>query len=188
MSQIQLLPYAWVTTDDFDAFERAIADDATVADFSLLTKNAEERLYQMEWVIEVEDVLHLLLTEGCAITSATLNTRSDAWELQLMAPEHGTLSTVYDFCEENEVGLTVDAIYDLDGNESSQHGLTEIQHESLTTAKEMGYYDIPRAVSLNELAADLDVSHQSLSERLRRGHSALIDRTLDSAEPVIPEE
>ncbi len=49
---------------------------------------------------------------------------------------------------------------------------------SLIKAKEMGYYDVPRGISLSELADELGVSHQALSERLRRGHGRLIDRTL----------
>lgn len=37
----------------------------------------------------------------------------------------------------------------------------------------MGYYDVPRTVTLTELADSLDVSHQGLSERLRRAHANL---------------
>lgn len=40
-------------------------------------------------------------------------------------------------------------------------------------------YGVPRKATLADLAADLDVSHQALSERLRRGHATLGQRALD---------
>ena len=89
------------------------------------------------------------------------------------------LSELYEFCEANGLSLSVDAIYGLEGNGGAKHGLTDAQHTSLLKARELGYYDVPRAISLSELAAELDVSHQALSERIRRGHGNLIDRTLD---------
>lgn len=172
------IPFVWVTTEDFDAFERALEEDPSVDDFSSLADCGEERFYRMDWVDDVDLVVHLMLEEDSAISSASTN--GESWELQVMCPEHQSVSTVYEFCKENGLSLTVDAIYELDGNEGSKHGLTESQHVSLTKAKELGYYDVPRRISLSELSDELDISHQALSERLRRGHANLIDRTLDS--------
>nr|WP_222863711.1 helix-turn-helix domain-containing protein [Natronococcus pandeyae] len=36
-----------------------------------------------------------------------------------------------------------------------------------------GYFEIPRRISLEELAAELGVTHQALSERLRRASDTL---------------
>ncbi|MFL9708975.1 helix-turn-helix domain-containing protein, partial [Aeromonas veronii] len=77
-------------------------------------------------------------------------------------------SEMYDFCEDNGLSLTVDAIYDLTSDDSTQYGLTDSQYTSLMRAREMGFYEVPRAISLSDLADELDVSHQALSERLRR--------------------
>jgi len=41
-----------------------------------------------------------------------------------------------------------------------------------------GLYTVPREVELVDIAADLGISHQALSERLRRGIDALIQDTL----------
>ena len=52
------------------------------------------------------------------------------------------------------------------------------------TAFEAGYYNIPRDVTSEELAAELDVSHQALSERFRRGHKQLVGQHfITNAEP-----
>jgi predicted DNA binding protein len=96
----------------------------------------------------------------------------------MMCPNHSSLSEVYECCEDHGISPIVDAIYDFEGDDGSEHGLTDSQYTSLIKAKEMGYYDVPRGISLSELADELGVSHQALSERLRRGQGRLIDRTL----------
>lgn len=47
------------------------------------------------------------------------------------------------------------------------------QRRALTAAVEAGYYEIPRAVSLDDLADDLDVPRSTLSYRLRRAEERL---------------
>lgn len=173
-----LMPFVWVTTDDTDAFETALADDPSVTESTLLTDCDGEQFYQMHWSADAELAIDLLLEKDGAITTA--RTSGESWELQVMCPEHNLLSEMYEFCESNGLSLTVDAIYDLNGNDGTRHGLSEAQHTSLLKAQELGYYDVPRTSSLSELAAELGMSHQALSERLRRGHANLIDRTLSA--------
>jgi predicted DNA binding protein len=42
-------------------------------------------------------------------------------------------------------------------------------------AYERGFFDIPRRATAADLAAELDVSRQAVSERLRRGYAALVE-------------
>lgn len=42
---------------------------------------------------------------------------------------------------------------------------------------EAGYYDVPRTARQTDVAASLEISSQSLSERLRRGTAALVEAT-----------
>lgn len=172
------MPFVWVAADDFDAFEAALADDPSVDDYTVIAEFDDERFYRMNWVDEVDLVMHLLLEEEGAIARA--RACGDSWNLQVMFPDHDSLSRTYEFCEENGLSLTVGSIYRLDTDERSQFGLTESQHTTLAEAKEMGYYDVPRDVSMSELADSLDISHQALSERLRRAHGSLVDRALAS--------
>lgn len=172
-----LMPFVWVTTDDAKAFETALADDSSVAEWTLLADCDGEQFYQMHWSADAELAIHLLGEKDGAITTA--HTSGESWTFQLLCSEHDLLSELYEFCEANGLSLSVDAIYGLEGNGGAKHGLTDAQHTSLLKARELGYYDVPRAISLSELAAELDVSHQALSERIRRGHGNLIDRTLD---------
>ena len=64
--------------------------------------------------------------------------------------------------EEGETG--VDARWDL----------TPAQAEALEIALEMGYFEVPKAVTAEVVATELDLSKSALLERLRRGQAALL--------------
>ena len=52
--------------------------------------------------------------------------------------------------------------------------LTPVQRETVEAALELGYFDIPRGVSMEELAAELDITPNAVSERLRRAERTLL--------------
>ncbi|WP_435077870.1 helix-turn-helix domain-containing protein [Halococcus sp. AFM35] len=59
-----------------------------------------------------------------------------------------------------------------DGSPENGHGaLTAPQAELLTAAVEEEYFDVPRRVTMADLAAKFDISNQAASERPRRGLS-----------------
>jgi predicted DNA binding protein len=64
----------------------------------------------------------------------------------------------------------------MEGEPSDRFGLTDEQYEAM--ACETGSVDVPRATDLDELAAELDISHQAFSERLRWGTEMLIEEAL----------
>ena len=53
------------------------------------------------------------------------------------------------------------------------------QREVLRSAVERGYFETPRAVTLDELAADLDIPRSTASYRLRRATAELANRFVD---------
>ena len=74
--------------------------------------------------------------------------------------------------------LVYESIYELDGEHRDESALTETQHEALIAAVETGYFDIPQESTLDDLAAELDITYQVLSEHLHRGHKTLIENAL----------
>lgn len=60
-------------------------------------------------------------------------------------------------------------------------GLTDRQFEAVETATEIGYYAVPRAVSLSAVAAELGVADATASELLRRAESRLMPRLVNAA-------
>ena len=61
------------------------------------------------------------------------------------------------------------------GSSATGDGLTDAQRAAVRTAYEMGHFDIPRRASLEDVAAELDISASSLSERLRRAQTHLVE-------------
>ena len=76
------------------------------------------------------------------------------------------------------MSFAIESIREMDRQPSGRFGLTEGQYHALLTAVEHGYYDVPQRRTLKELAEEFDISHQALSERLRRGTESLIEDTL----------
>jgi len=66
-------------------------------------------------------------------------------------------------------------------------GLTDRQMEALRTAYELGYFDIPRRASLEDVATQLGISASSASERLRRAQTQLIEETVATTWPPLPD-
>jgi len=66
-------------------------------------------------------------------------------------------------------------------------GLTDRQQEALRIAYERGYFDIPRKASLEDVAEELDVAPSSVSERLRRAQTQLIEETMAPTWPSLPD-
>ena len=175
-----VMPLVWVRNTDPDTFETALDQDDTVATYTRLASTDTELLYEMDWHANIQLVLRILTTEGAVILDTTGS--AAGWHLQVLFPDRDDVRTTTDFCETHNLTLTIDSIRHLDDEESPQGsvraGLTTDQHEALTTAYEQGYFAVPRGADLEAVADDLGVSHQALSERLRRGHETLIGETL----------
>lgn len=59
-------------------------------------------------------------------------------------------------------------------------GLSERQQEVVETALDAGYYDWPREAKAEEVAANLDITHPTFLEHLRKAEKKLIERALTS--------
>lgn len=174
----RLLPFVWVTAADHthEQLADALAADPSVDNVELLTDLGDEWLYRMDLVDAIDFLVHLLDEEQATVMAAF--GERDRWLLRILFPDRDSLSRSYDFCEEQGVALEVTSIYELDEQRHGQFGLTKDQHESLVTASKLGYYNVPRGATLSEVADELGISHQALSERLRRGHGRLVDNAL----------
>lgn len=65
-----------------------------------------------------------------------------------------------------------------EGDEAPFDGLTERQREAIQTAYEMGFYDVPREATTEDVATELDVNAATLSEHLQRAERNLLSQQL----------
>jgi predicted DNA binding protein len=171
--------FVWASADDRERLAAALEDDATTKDVSRVAELAEAGLYRIEWASPIRFLFSLLAGSDGSI----LRTRgtTTGWDLRFLFLEHSGASAMHDVCQAYGLEISISRVVNLDeanpdtqGALAEQH-LTDKQRETLRLAYETGYYAIPRETSLKELAERQNISHQSLSERLRRGHEALIE-------------
>ena len=80
------------------------------------------------------------------------------------------------------VGVSLERISSLgetaDSAVETPWNLTPKQEVALKVAYEMGYFDVPRAVTASEIADELGISKTAFLERLRRGQASFLGQTL----------
>lgn len=175
----RVMPFCWAAGSDeeLDRFEDALAEDPSVANEQRLSKLEDGRFYQMEWVDSVDFLVHSMTEHGAAILKAS--GQDDRWHLRIVFPDREAFSEAHEFCEDHGLSVDIEQVHELDHTKSyGQFGLTEQQYEALTTALDRGYYTVPRDASARDLADELSISHQAVSERLRRGHENLVENAL----------
>jgi len=171
-----VMPLLWARNADRESLEAAIDGDPTVNNVTLLADLGDELLYRMDWIDRVQLLLHMLTNSEATILDA--HGRREGWRLRVMFPDRSHLSETHNFCKDHGMEFTIKSIRKMDGQPSGRFGLTEDQYRALITAVEEGYYDVPQKRTLEELADEFEISHQALSERLRRGTESLVEDTL----------
>lgn len=171
--------WARASPDELDRFEAALDADATVSDVNRLSDRTDERLYRMALTGEAPVTTAPVWVE---LGAARLAMRyfDGHWRARMRFPDRETLSEFRAFCEEEDLGFRLYRLCEDEGREEHPgDGLTDCQREALRLAADWGYFDLPRRTSLADLAAELDISDQAVSERLRRGCARLIRRHVD---------
>jgi predicted DNA binding protein len=171
-----VMPLVWLRGGEAAVVRQTLQDDPTVAEVELLSAFENEQLYRMTWVGPVQLVLQILTTAEATIMAAYGT--GEQWTLRMLYPSQEALTTTIEFGKEHGIPFDITTIRHLEGEPAGRYGLSEGQYTALTTAATAGYYDIPREKDLQAVAEELGVSHQALSEQIRRGMLALIEDTL----------
>jgi predicted DNA binding protein len=116
------------------------------------------------------------------LTILTAAGQGDTWTVLFWASS----PAVVEACQRavGDSGLDWD-IQNLYRSQSRSHNpltaLTPVQRETMTTAFELGYFDIPRTVSMQELSEELGVTPNAVSERVRRAEAKLLGELLSES-------
>ncbi|MFC7212533.1 helix-turn-helix domain-containing protein [Saliphagus sp. GCM10025334] len=179
------MPFLWATGTGFNAFETKVRDSPYVKELHTLDRIGDSGLYRVEWNEPREGDL----TEGIARVNAIVLEAhgGDTWEFRLRFTNHDALSRFHNYCTTHDLPLVIERTYTLRETTDSGHqlNLSQKQREALVLALQWGYFGTPRETSLDELADELSLSKQALSDRIRRGnekvlHSVLLSSVADS--------
>lgn len=172
-STMGVLPFLWATGGDADAFEDALAADPTVASFLVADEFGDERLYRIHWQEGVVDLIDHMVDHHAVITRAKAS--DDTWTLRLRFAEESLVSEFQAYFHERDQEFEVHSLGQPSEPRQSEVGLTPEQRTALEAAYRSGYFAIPRETSAAELGAQLGISGNAASERVRRGCEALIE-------------
>ncbi|WP_114579380.1 helix-turn-helix domain-containing protein [Saliphagus sp. LR7] len=171
----QAMPLVWIAGESQAAIEDALTDDSSVTEFDHLLEDSEtdENLYRIEYAAGVGNMCSAIFSNEGTILDAQCSANN--WTFRLLFPERNLLSEAVGELEAQ--GLTIDVKRMVEAGRNADleetAALTEAQEEAINEAYDLGYYDVPRRISLEDLAAELEISHQALSERLRRANKIL---------------
>lgn len=174
---LMVMPFVWATGEDHRTFEEKVRSHPTVEEFVVLDSIEDSGLYRIEWKDAPTD-----LTEAIAVADAVvLEAHGDGtWVFRLRFPDHDKLSAFHNFVIERGLSLHIDRTYTLTEttDRGYRFGLSAEQREALVLALRRGYFATPSEVSLDELADELGISRQALSDRIRRGNETVLERAL----------
>lgn len=175
--QSDIIPFLWADHDDLDRLTAVIERDGSVAAVEQITTAHDSCLLRTEWNTQLREFASTLAAADASIIEAS--GYDGTWHTQLFLPNHDTASKAREFLQGADFDLSVSEVTCLsDPSAHGGFGITECQYRTVVRAYDAGYYDVPRTVSQAELASEFPVSHQALSERLRRAHRTVITNAL----------
>lgn len=169
----------WGTSTHLGAFEERLDGDETVSEWISIGGTDTRALYRIRLTDEASSTFNYNdWTDGKAVVVSAERT-SGRWTIDAYLPDRSVLKQFAAGAESSGVQFDLHEVFESDQLQNTQQfGLSDLQAETLLTALDQGYYAVPRKINLQELAEPFDVSHQAVSERLRRGVNSLINATI----------
>jgi len=183
-----------VTDGDREAVESAFADAAVVGEYTVLGTAGDTRRYQVQPGRSLEEHLgphldDLSGLEALATTDAVIErieVLRTGWRQSGWFAHREAFDAFREFWQHN-AGFRLHRLTRAGDPEPPGDGLTDRQREALRTAYELGHFEVPRKASLEDVASELDISASSTSERLRRAQTQLVEETVATTWPPLPE-
>jgi hypothetical protein len=97
--------------------------------------------------------------------------------VSLVGPQEAISGTVSEY-ETAGVSPTLEKLGLYDGRERPLDELTDRQREIIQTAYDMGYYEVPREVTTEAIANEIDVDPSTVAEHLQRAERNLLSHHL----------
>lgn len=170
------MPCVWVSANDFDAVDDALAGDPTVDQIIETNEFETEKYYHIDWDDRVDERIDAFVDHEGSILRADAS--GDGWEIEFRFVNRDQFDAFRATLQDRGHDFELVEIYEPGTPRQTTAGLTPAQRDALVTAVERGYFEIPRETAMRELADELETSPQALSELLRRGTENLVTSIL----------
>lgn len=174
-----VIPYFWVRGASTDDIEAAFSEHPGVKNIRPVDSVEDEYLLRVEWDPEYEGVLSTLAETQVPLIDAT-GTNGE-WTFEIRGDARSDVADFQRLCRGRDIPITMTALHALTPLETgTEAALTAAQEEALVLAYDRGYFNSPRDVTLDELGAELGISQQAVSSRIRRGIRRILGSTLSA--------
>lgn len=176
-----VMPFLWVTSDDLEAVERALEDDPDVDGVRTLNVADGIGYFNVHWSERIQELIDLIVDQRGIMQEA--EAKNGRWYLKLKFVDRTILEEFQAYFRERDYTFELQRLHQGVEPKKRRYDLTPGQQEVLTIAQEMGYFEVPRETQIEELAAELDISTNSVSQRLRRATDNLVRNSLTVSPP-----
>lgn len=174
------MPYAWISGIESGRATDLLAADSSVVEVEKHGEVDDGELFEIQFDGGICLFAETVAERGGAILRASA--AEGVWTLQLRFTDRGDIGAVFDDEFSQRYEATVTRLYGSKDAPAARTDVTDKQQQALSTAFEMGYYNVPRDVDLQTVGEQLGISRQAVSERLRRGHELLVGDYLGKVE------
>lgn len=174
-----VLPFLWGTASQPEQLDAALENDSATARVTRLSSGENRHLYAIEWTPEATSLIKEFAETHGSVLAVTGT--ANQWTVRTLFPDRETASDTFQSWCDDSINPSLSRIGNMSCEKETMMGLSSTQYNTIAKAFQTEYYSVPRGTTLDELAADLKVSHQAVSERLRRGHAHLAERLLTEA-------
>jgi len=163
----------WIRGIDPETIAETLGEDAHTAGVRVLDRFDEGALVEVEWTAATGEngLPGALAAHDVAVLRQTGTKRG--WQFRLRFPDTNSTQAFQRACHEAGVSLSIDRVIETSETAGVTDRLTDAQREVFRLALERGYFDIPRRTTLVDIAEELGISDQAVSERLRRGQTKI---------------
>lgn len=175
-STMQVMPFLWASDCDAGTFQNALDHDPSVEDAFISEDTGDGVLYKLIWSQEFRNLVDAMVDHHGSLVEASGT--AGTWNLKLRFAQRSHVSEFQDHFRGRGHEFEVERLYQPDSPRQREYNLTAEQRDTLVAAYDAGYFDVPRASSTEELAAELGISANAVSARLRRASANLVDTTL----------
>lgn len=167
-----IVPFIWVGGAPADDVVRAVYAHEAVDEITALHEEDGRTLYRVVWNRAFRDTVVSIAESELALLSGVGT--SEEWRFEFRSETKAPFSEFVTELREADVPITVIRLTDhRPRRHRDSHRLTGPQFEALHLAYTEGYFEEPRAVTLDALAGRVGITRQAFAGRLRRAIETL---------------
>ncbi|WP_224334703.1 helix-turn-helix domain-containing protein [Haloprofundus halobius] len=178
-----VMPFFWLLNGESDHFASSARCEPAIDQINIVDRVDDGALLSARWNHGAAGTLRGIVENDGTLLEARAN--SVEWHFSVRFADGDRATAFTQFCRENEIPISLTRVSASTDRRLDPLGdMTPEQREAMAVAYRAGYFDEPRRITLDELAARFDISPRAVAGRLRRGQAKLIEATglADSAQ------